>query len=243
MRIIICDDEQEYIDLITASVNRWCEAQHVQIQPLVVYRSSEDAMEGLENGSSFDLAFLDIQFPGELSGLELARRLRDGNEHMSIVFATNFKDYALEGYKVNALRYLLKPVEDVQVFECLSIAYRQWKLLQNEAILLDAPDQVYHVLFKSISYLESKGHYVHVYLADGKSIRVRGKLTELLEQMPAEQFVQCHRSYVVNLFYVQSISRTAIMLSDASEVPVSRQYWEKVLSGFRFLFQGGTYGS
>lgn len=241
MRIIICDDEKRYIDGITASIQRWCAARQVQIPPVSVYTSSEDAMEDGALSAAFDLAFLDIQFPGEISGLVLAQKLRDNSEHMSIVFTTNYRDYALEGYKVNALRYLLKPVCDEQVFECLDIAHRQWKLLQNEYILLNSGDQVYNVLFKSIRYIESKAHYLHVHLIDGeKEIRVRGKLSDFCGQLPEDEFVQCHRSFAVNLFYVQSVSKTAVWLSDGSEVPVSRQYWENVLERFRFLFQGGS---
>ena len=207
MRIIICDDEKIYIDGMRASIERWCENKHVQIPPVSIYTSSEDAMEDNALSYAYDLAFLDIQFPGELSGLVLAQKLRDNNEHMSIVFTTNYRDYALEGYKVNALRYLLKPVCDEQVFECLDIAYRQWKLLQNESIMLSAADQTYNVLFKSICYVESKAHYLHVHLVDGeKEIRIRGKLSDFIGRLPEEEFVQCHRSFAVNLFYVQSIS-------------------------------------
>jgi DNA-binding LytR/AlgR family response regulator len=201
-------------------------------------------MEGAESSAPFDLAFLDIQFPGEISGLELAHRLRTANEHMCIVFTTNYRDYALEGYKVNALRYLMKPVGEEQVFECLDIAWRQWRLLQNESILVPATDQVHHVVFRSICYLESRAHYVHLYLADQEQeLRVRAKLSEFMKLLPGEEFVQCHRSFAVNLFYVQSISKTAIQLTDGTQIPVSRNYWEQALAAFGFLFQGGMHGT
>ena len=243
MRVIVCEDDQFYIDSILAIVRRWSEKRQIRIPAVSVYCSSEDAVEALASATPFDLAFLDIQFPGELNGLEVANHLRNSNEHMSIVFTTNYKDYALEGYKVNALRYLLKPVKEEQVLECLDIAYRQWKLLQNEFILIPAVDQMHQVLFRSICFVESRAHYLQIHLVDQRQeIRVRDKLTDFMKQLPEEQFVQCHRSFAVNLFYVQSISITAVLLSDGSEIPVRRNYWENSLSKLSFLFQGGLDG-
>ncbi len=241
MRVLVCDDESLYLDAISASIQRWRMQRKVNGIIVSTYRSSEDLLEVLERALPFDLAFLDIQFPGELSGLALAESLRKTNEQVLIVFTTHYEKYAMEGYKVNALRYLQKPVSDTQIFECLDIAYRQWKLCCDRYLTLIDSQQVCRIAYKSILYIESQAHYVDIHLAHrDETPRFRMKLLEVLNKLPEEMFAQCHRSFAINLLYVQRISRKSIVLSDGATVPVSARFWENVLLRFKTLFQGAS---
>lgn len=167
MRILVCDDERFYIDAVLGAIGRW-KAVHPNASLLVSsYNSSEDIYEEWCSAPPYDMAFLDIQFPNEMTGLSLAHRLRCLNEHMSIVFVTNYEEYAIQGYKVNALRFLPKPIEDKDIFECLDIAYRQWVNVHDMSMLVSSNSSIYRIPYKAILYMESHAHYVN-YLEGGK---------------------------------------------------------------------------
>ena len=109
MRITICDDEPFYTEAINASIGRWSMKHGVPVH-VRMCQSSEDLLSEIEKQIPDDVYFLDIQFLGEVTGLFLAQEIRKRNEQSIIVFTTNYEDYAIEGYKVNALRYLQKPI-------------------------------------------------------------------------------------------------------------------------------------
>ncbi len=102
------------------------------------FASSEELLYAWENVLEMDMLFLDIQIPGEMSGLEVAKAIRKVDSQICIAFTTSYSEYACEGYSVSALRYLRKPIADEQLFECLDIAYQQWVYRQDSSIFLDA---------------------------------------------------------------------------------------------------------
>lgn len=240
MKVLICDDEQYYSHAIQAAVERWIKMHPESLITIDVYNSSEDMLESLRNKTIYDLAFLDIQFPGEMNGLEVARKLRFLNEQMVIVFISNYEEYAIDGYRVNAFRFFYKPITDEQVFECIDLAYHQWQLMTDPCLLLESKQQMIKLAYKSIYYIESRAHYLEVHLINqsNKSVMIRQKISDILQALPAEMFVQCHRSYIVNLLYVQKISRSIVTLSNYLEIPISTKYHECLLEKFRAFFQG-----
>jgi len=241
MRILICDDEKQSSDAIHAAIGRWATHNSTSSFQIDTYASSEDMLDSLRNKIVYDIAFLDIRFPGEMNGLQLASELRALNEQMIVVFISNYEEYAIDGYKVNALRFFYKPISDSQIFECLDIAYRQWKLLINKYLLVESKQQLCRMPYRSILYLESQSHYVCIHSVSNtiKEVIVRKRLAELIEDLPTEMFVQCHRSFVINLLFVQKISRKQITLTDGTEIPISPRNRDRVLLKFKYFFQGG----
>ena len=242
MRILICDDEKQYSEAIEAAISRWARQRSVSVLHIDTYTSSEDMLDSLRNKVVYDIAFLDIQFPGEMNGLQAARELRSLNEQMIIVFISNYEEYAVDGYKVNALRFFYKPVLDDQVFECMDIAYRQWRLLMDTYLLVENKQQIYRIPYRSILYIESQAHYISIHSVheDQNGITVRKKLAEIMNALPVEMFVQCHRSFLVNLIFVQKITGKQIVLTDGTEIPMSPRNKDDVLTRFKYFFQGGA---
>ena len=105
MQIVVCDDEQIYLDIITQYIETWAMANgHLSSIVLRSFLSSEDLYEEWEKGMPIDMLIIDIQIPGEMSGLQVAKQIFSQNEYIPIVFITNYAEYACEGYQVNALR-------------------------------------------------------------------------------------------------------------------------------------------
>lgn len=238
MRIAICDDEKCYIEAVEASIERWKKTRGVFTISVVSYTSSEDFAYLVEKSNHFDIVFLDIQFPKELNGIVLAENLRKGNEFISIVFITNYDEYAIEGYKVNALRFLQKPLQDSQIFECLDIAYGQCQLMNNDSLIIEGKRSMFRIPYIKIIYCESKAHYIILHLIDGQEEQIRSKLTDIYKQLPKDGFIQTHRSYIVNLFHVYSFTKDTVTMLDGSILPLQKKQWSELYFKFRKLFQG-----
>lgn len=236
MKVAICDDERFYMDGIEDFVRRWQALHNVTVR-ISKYRSSEDLLMELEENLPEDLFFLDIQFPGEMNGLQLAQEIRRKNDQAVIVFTTNYEEYAIEGYRVNALRYLQKPISDEAVFECLDIAYRQWMMFHDTFLVVESGRSIRRISYKSIYYIESKAHYIEIHtIQKNEIIEVRGKLGDFMKQLPDEIFVRCHRSYLVNLLYVQTFSRSEVVLFGEEKLPVSARHQEEFMRAFKQFF-------
>lgn len=239
MHILICDDEKQYSEAIYASIQRWENNNPFSTVSVNVFTSSEDMLESLKN-NSYDLAFLDIKFPGELNGLLVAQELRNSNEQMIIVFISNYEEYAIDGYKVNAFRFFYKPISDSQIFECLDIAARQLRLTMGSFLMLETKQQLFRIPYKSILYIESQAHYLTIHLInyDKSTIVIRRKLSDLNESLPQEMFVQCHQSFIVNLLFIQRISHYQVYLTNGAQFPISVKYRNSLYSRFKSFFQG-----
>ena len=137
MRVVVCEDEPFYQTAIAEAIERWQSASgHTDVE-LSVFSSSEDVLEAIEHEAEIDLLFVDIQIPGEMSGIDLARRIREACLDMTIVFCTNYNEYVFEGYTVNALRYLKKPVSQEDINYCCSYVYN--RLAIRNCLLYTSP--------------------------------------------------------------------------------------------------------
>lgn len=239
MNIIICDDDRCVQETIAGAVDRWsleCNLNHAVVT--YCFSSTEDLWEAWQKGLNVDLAFLDIEIPGELSGLELARLIRQTDNQVTIVFITNYSEYACDGYSVNALRYLRKPASDAQLFECLEIAYRQWDYAQASSIFMDIRKKKIILPYKQLLFIEAKAHYLAIHCTQHAPFEIRCRLSDMLEKLPKRLFVQCHRGFVVNLLYVRNVSRTMLTLAGNKQIPVGSKYAESVFEKVKQYYQG-----
>lgn len=241
VNIVICDDDRIYREALRSSIQSWSNLH--QLQDVVIvrnYASSEDLLEAWQSGLNIDIAFLDIQIPGEISGLELAKVIRKTNEYASIVFVTNYSEYAYDGYSVNALRYLQKPICDSSVYECLDIAYRQWKFTQKQFLYIDQKKQKFVLLLQHILYIEAAGHRLLIHTVEKDPVEYKGYIKDMMEKLSADMFVQCHRSYIVNILFARSISQNHIIIAGNHSIPIGRKYMDTLLNRFKQYYQGAT---
>lgn len=226
MIIVICEDNIEHSDAITASIKRWQTQTKHQNIVVSAYNSSEDLFEAWQNGLHIDLLLLDIKIESEMSGMDLAKEIRKRDTLMIIAFITNFDTFAIEGYTVDALRYLKKPVNDPQMFECLSIAYERWYLRQGKSLVFGTKNQRYVMSYADIIYAEALSHSIKICSA-GKTIpEIRHGFSDFVSKLPKGLFLRCHKSYVVNLMYVQSVLSLEIVMCNGERIPIGEKYAE-----------------
>ena len=219
---IIADDEPLALELLHGYVEKTPFLELVQ--------ACSSAIETLEalNQRHIDLLFLDIQMPN-LSGIELARSLKEGP---MIVFTTAFEQYAIEGYKVNAIDYLLKPFS----FEEFLAASNKAKTLYQEKLNISAQNKKDYIFVKAdykvqkidlanILYIEGIKDYVKIHLhePEGKFVMSLISMKSVEAQLPQNQFMRIHRSFIVNLTKIKTIDRSRIVFGNVY-IPISDKY-------------------
>lgn len=187
------------------------------------FDSFTDSLEFIEayNGK-YDAVFLDIEMP-LLDGMELARRIRRMGSDCPIVFITNMPQYAVQGYEVEALAYLVKPVRFFHFSQTLKKVLDRVRKLHTEdrSIVINTRQEVKVVSSSSVRYIEVESHNLVLHMAEGEDLRTRASLKTLEEQLAGMNFCRCNSCYLVNLRYVDSIIGNTVRMG-ADELLMSR---------------------
>ena len=235
----ICEDDPVYIDAVTSACELW-NIHHPAIGLAVKkYAAPEDLLDDWECGAIYDILFLDIEFRF-MSGYELAEEIRKKDRKVIIVFITNYNNYAVSGYKLYIHRYLMKPVDNQDIFDCLD--YCQSQLLQfsgNYITFSQAGGSPrYHL--KDIMLIESRGHSIELTFPgarEAEKIRYYDTFAKLQERLPQNQFIRCNRGTIVNLLYVESFTRTEIKIVGRKEIiPIGAKYKDSVYTSLSSYF-------
>lgn len=228
-RIAICDDEGEQARLLKDYAAEWAAGQHEAVD-FALFASAEAFLFAWEEDKDFDVLLLDIQM-GQMSGIELAKELRRQGSGLPIVFITGIPDYMEEGFEVEAIHYLLKPVSREKLFSCLDRAVKR-SARESVLLLTTADGEEARVCQRDIALLEAAGHRVLLTTADGAVTEVKTGFRELASMLAPEEFVQCHRSYVVGLRYVRRLQKERLVLDSGASVPISRRLFSQVNAAF-----------
>lgn len=227
MRIAYCEDEAAQARLVQAMIGEWAKSRKT-IAEVVLFESAEEFLFKNEV-YPYDAVFLDIAMR-RMNGVELAYAIRKKDKKLPIAFLTADETFAIEGYEVHAVRYLLKPVTMEKLCSLLDelFAETQHRTEASNCITVIENGAVKRIAEDSICYIEVLGHYTQLHLEDNTDIRIKESLASVTADLHRKElFVKCHRSYVVNLSYVEKISRTECTLSDGSTLPVSRSAYQE----------------
>ena len=215
IRIAICDDlynERNMIKSLLTSIQN--EEQKWEFN-ITQYEEGEALLMDMEeNLSEFDLVILDIYMDG-INGMETARKIRENDINIPIVFLTASPDFALESYDVNAFGYLLKPVKKDKLKDVL---YRLLKHYVRPRVCIQCERRKRYLFLDEIVYIESQNHNVYIHLSDGDVLTSREKLSNL-ENMLDQRFLRCHQSFLVNMRYIADVEEDFI-LKDGTIVPI-----------------------
>lgn len=229
MRIAICDDEGALAELVERLARRWG-MERGRPCSVRTFASGEELLFETAGSYPFDLILLDIDLGGgKLSGLDLAREIRETDTQVALAFLTNYPDHVFEGYEVAALRYLMKPVTAENLFPLLDLASERIGRVSHY-LVLEVDGEQRRVEEDSIVYLEARGHTALVETVTG-TITVKTAFSSLASRL-REDFVPTHRSFLVNLRHVERVGRTECTLEGGRRVPVSRGAWKKLNRAF-----------
>src|SRR5690606_31305090 len=232
LKCIAVDDEPLALEMVSAFIR--------QTSFLSLVGQFENAIEALSylNKHEVDLVFLDIQMP-DLTGMELARVL-EGNKRdrkPRIIFTTAYNQFAIEGYKVDALDYLLKPFNyeeflraSTKAYNLANVSQTQEEEEQAEYLFLKVEYQLVKVMLKDITFIEAYKDYVKVHLTNKPApLLSLTSLKSLEDLLPAKQFMRIHRSYIVSLDHIQSITKNSVNMGHTT-LTVSDNYKETFMA-------------
>lgn len=230
LKTVVVDDESRALKLIVDYVEK--------TPSLTLSASFQNAIEALAylNEHPVDLLFLDIQMP-DITGLELLESLQ---RKPMVVFTTAYPEYAVEGFQLDALDYLVKPVMLPRFLKAVNKAVNQASLLSQTkpspaqaSTSEPVPESGYlfvkvdshwtRLQLSDIRYIEGCGDYVAIYLSDGRKLLSLQTLTQMTSRLPGNDFVRVHRSYIVNLNHVDTVEKDHLLMGDA-DITIGKSY-------------------
>lgn len=227
MRIAICDDEKTdrenlrgFLQSFFCNMNYSCE--------LVEYPCGEPLAADYEDGAAgYDLIFLDI-FMGGIDGMQTARAIRRLDAGVPIIFLTTTPDYALEGYDVRAMGYLVKPLVPQKATPLLQHFLRTEYNGAQQTLLVREGVRGARIVYRDILYLESRNNALVVHTTDGQQHRIYRRLDEAERELAGRSFLRCHQSYLVNLAHVQGADRDSFLLDSGTSIPLRQRDAKKL---------------
>lgn len=234
-RIGICEDEPAQQSHLEKCIRAWAERQGCK--PVIdKYDSGEQFLFEYEDREAYDLLILDIQM-GQLNGMELAKKIRQQNRSVKIVFLTGVSDYALEGYEVGAVRYLLKPLKQEVLEPLLDTIWQESRKAAGEAFVFTQGGQTYRVPFRDIVYLEAEGHYLSM-VTNHEQYQWKSSFTSVADTFEEQGFFLLKRGLYVNLEYVSRITKTDCILENGEQLPVSKNRYRQLNEAFISYYRG-----
>lgn len=232
MRFAICDDEAVQAALLQGMVARWCARRQLPCQ-IQVYVSAEALLFDWDGQEAADVLLLDILM-GPMNGMELAKQLRSRRTQMQIIFITGTPDFVFEGYQVEAVSYLMKPVQEEQLSRCLEQACRR-AAAEIPEVLADTPAGVRRVRLPELCYLESFGHSTALHTSGGV-LESKTGIQIWDERLHDKGFFRLHRSYLISLAHVAAITKKEVELDGGVRLPIPRGKWEDVNRAYLAYF-------
>lgn len=218
MNICICDDCKNDMDVLTRYIEQYMDTLQLDYT-LSTFESGEDFLESVPK-NKYDMVFFDI-YMKEKTGVETARILRETDQNCLIIFTTTSLNHALDGFEVGAVHYLVKPLnyEDVEVGlnRCKQLFAQAEKFIEVKTGRMVMP-----ILIKDIIFAEVYSNTVLIH-TNAEEIKAYISLDELAKLLPADIFLRCHRSYIVNMNYISSQDGSDFILKNGAKIPIPKK--------------------
>ena len=231
IRIAICEDEKDQQELLKNYIEKIFEKLYIKYS-LDIFNSGEELLE--KYSKDIDLILLDIQL-GEINGMDTARKIRILDNSVEIIFITSLIEYALEGYKVRAYRYLVKPVKYEDIKENIINCIKEVEI-KNKYIIIKKQGHQIKLDINEITYIEVQKETITIHTLNGV-YKISGTMNNIEKEIDCSRFFRCHKSFLVNLEHVKIIKQYLAILENSKEVPVSRYRFKETKDKFFDLIE------
>lgn len=232
IRIAFCDDDPTELDRLRGLLDRYRAEREPELE-YAAFRSPLDLLAAMERGARFDLLFLDVLMPGE-NGINTAEEIRAFDSSVKIIFLTSSAEYAVESYRVGAYFYQLKPVEAGSLFRLLDSALAACAEERTHSFILRCRSGITRVEVRQLEFCEVLHRTLILHLQDGTVLESAGSLDEFHKRLAsfAGSFLRPHRSFLINLDRVRSVSARSVTMLSGAEIPLSRGKYGEVKDAF-----------
>ncbi|MCD8378742.1 MAG: LytTR family DNA-binding domain-containing protein [Lachnospiraceae bacterium] len=218
--IAVCDDSPIDLQYDIRLIEQWADERQTTVR-IESFPSAESFLFRYAEEKDFDILLLDIEM-GAMDGVTLARQIRRENQAVQIIFVTGYSDYIAEGYEVEALHYLMKPLNQEKLFQVLDRAVEKCRQT-GRSLILDISGEMVRIPFYEIRYLEVHQNYVTVCARE--EYTVRRTLSDFEKELD-ESFLRVGRAYIINLNQVRRVTKKEVILADGTALPLPRGAYE-----------------
>lgn len=220
MRIAVIDDSIEESRQLSGFITLYCSDAHIS-QQVVIFNTASDFLSSWCEGE-FDLVFIDIFLKNEASGIRIAERIRKEDDKCTLIFITSSKDFALKGYEVRALDYMVKPITYKKLCETMEYYLSIQRKKSSHFIEVKESRIVVKLPIDNILYTDHYNHYIQIHLTD-RLVRTYmrfGDFSVLLLSYP--QFICCYRNCIINMDKVTALDKTEFIITTGERLPITR---------------------
>ena len=242
MRIAICDDETICLEQVAETAKRYAASHPDGGFTVETFIHPEDLLEAADKTGGYDVYILDVIMPG-MNGIALGTKLRDAGYGGKIIHLTSSSEYALDAFRVRALDYLLKPIEESCFFKAMDDATALISEKKDKSLLVKARDRSIKLSFDSILYAERNHRTVTYHLTGGREVEsttLRGTFTEAVSELLEDRrFYLCSVGLMVNLDHITEIEAGAVVFGNNCRALLGEKYCRRLRSVWsEYLFQG-----
>lgn len=222
VHFVICDDNNIDSNYVSNLVNKWANERKYQIN-IDIFDSAEAFLFHYDGNKDYDILLLDIEMK-KMDGVTLAREIRKTNKSVQIVFITGYSDYIADGYDVEALHYLMKPLKEEKLFVVLDRAVN--RIIQNEKyLLLNYYDETIRIPLHEIVYIDVDRNYVTIH--SNQDYTIKKTLGEIEKELD-KRFFRIGRSVIVNLKYISRVTKTDVFLANNTILQLPRGVYDSL---------------
>ena len=219
IKIAFCDDDMEVLHQMNELLDRYRVERNEDIT-YAAFQSPFELLTEIEKGIRPDILFLDVVMPGQ-NGMDVAKEIRQYDTNMKIIFLTSSPEFAVESYSVGAYFYQLKPIWEESFFRLMDAVLAECEKKKKNSLILRSKDGITRIDLQQLEYCEVLGRKLLFHLEDGAVLESAGSLDDLAGQlMQYGNFFRPHRSFLVNMEYIQNISSRSIKMVNDAEIPI-----------------------
>lgn len=219
IKIAFCDDDMEVLHQMNELLDRYRVERNEDIT-YVAFQSPFELLTEIEKGIRPDILFLDVVMPGQ-NGMDVAKEIRQYDTNMKIIFLTSSPEFAVESYSVGAYFYQLKPIWEESFFRLMDAVLAECEKKKKNSLILRSKDGITRIDLQQLEYYEVLGRKLLFHLENGAVLESAGSLDDLAGQlMQYSNFFRPHRSFLVNMEYIQNISSRSIKMVNDAEIPI-----------------------
>ena len=219
IKIAFCDDDMEVLHQMNELLDRYRVERNEDIT-YAAFQSPFELLTEIEKGIRPDILFLDVVMPGQ-NGMDVAKEIRQYDTNMKIIFLTSSPEFAVESYSVGAYFYQLKPIWEESFFRLMDAVLAECEKKKKNRLILRSKDGITRIDLQQLEYCEVLGRKLLFHLEDGAVLESAGSLDDLAGQlMQYSNFFRPHRSFLVNMEYIQNISSRSIKMVNDAEIPI-----------------------
>lgn len=219
IKIAFCDDDMEVLHQMNELLDRYRVERNEDIT-YAAFQSPFELLTEIEKGIRPDILFLDVVMPGQ-NGMDVAKEIRQYDTNMKIIFLTSSPEFAVESYSVGAYFYQLKPIWEESFFRLMDAVLAECEKKKKNSLILRSKDGITRINLQQLEYCEVLGRKLLFHLENGAVLESAGSLDDLAVQlMQYSNFFRPHRSFLVNMEYIQNISSRSIKMVNDAEIPI-----------------------